>query len=62
MATKFIKLTAEGGGAMILNVEHIVGIVEHDGRVYIRTIDDKGADRVMNTIGEIEEVLAAAVK
>lgn len=57
---KFIKLTAEGGGAMILNVEHIVGIVEHAGKVWIRTIDDKGADRVLNTIAEIEEVLAAA--
>ena len=49
----FIKLTTESGGTMLVNVNHLIGVVEHNGKVYIRTVDDKGADRVMESINEI---------
>lgn len=56
----FIKLTTEHGGTMLVNVNHLIGIVEHNGKVFIRTVDDKGADRVMESITEIAGLIAAA--
>lgn len=56
----FIRLTSEHGGAMLVNVNHLIGVVEHNGKVYIRTLDDKGADRVLESINEVIELINAA--
>jgi outer membrane usher protein FimD/PapC len=57
----FIKLTSESGGAMLVNVNHLIGVVEHNGQVYIRTVDDKGADRVLEGINDVITLINAAM-
>ena len=54
---RFAQFTTESGGTMLVNAEHIIGIVEHNGKVWIRTIDDKGADRIMETMAEVINIL-----
>lgn len=54
---RFAQFTTESGGAMLVNAEHIIGIVEHNGKVWIRTVDDKGADRIMETMAEVINIL-----
>lgn len=56
----FIKLTTESGGTMLVNIKHLIGIVEHNGKVFIRTVDDKGADRVMENMNDIIALINAA--
>jgi hypothetical protein len=34
-------------------------VVEHRGKVMIRTVDDRGSDTILDTIDEVVEKLAA---
>lgn len=57
--TKFIEFTNESGGKYLVNIDHLIGIVEHRGTVMIRTVDDRGADTILDTIDEVLEKLKA---
>jgi len=57
----FVTFTAaDGGGRMVVNLQHIIGLVENRGRVYIRTLDDKGADEIIETMDQVIDILKSA--
>ena len=56
---KFIEFINETGGKYLVNVDLLIGVVEHRGKVMIRTIDDRGSDTILDTIDEVVEKLAA---
>lgn len=55
--SKFIDFTNESGGKFLINVDHLIGVVEHRGKVMIRTVDDRGADTILDTAEEVVEKL-----
>jgi hypothetical protein len=56
---KFVEFINETGGKYLVNVDLLIGVVEHRGKVMIRTIDDRGSDTILDTIDEVVEKLAA---
>lgn len=56
---QFIEFINESGGKFLINVNHLIGIVEHRGKVMIRTVDDRGPDMILDTIDEVLTKLAA---
>ncbi len=56
---KFVEFINETGGKYLVNVDLLIGIVEHRGKVMIRTVDDRGSDTILDTIDEVVEKLAA---
>ena len=56
---KFIEFINETGGKYLVNVDLLIGVVEHRGKVMIRTVDDRGSDTILDTIDEVVEKLAA---
>ena len=56
---KFVEFINETGGKYLVNVDLLIGVVEHRGKVMIRTIDDRGSDTILDTIDEVIEKLAA---
>ena len=56
---KFVEFINETGGKYLVNVDLLIGVVEHRGKVMIRTVDDRGADTILDTIDEVVEKLAA---
>ena len=56
---KFIEFINETGGKYLVNVDLLIGVVEHRGKVMIRTVDDRGSDTILDTIDEVMEKLAA---
>jgi hypothetical protein len=56
---KFVEFINETGGKYLVNVDLLIGVVEHRGKVMIRTVDDRGSDTILDTIDEVVEKLAA---
>jgi hypothetical protein len=56
---KFVEFINETGGKYLVNVDLLIGVVEHRGKVMIRTIDDRGSDTILDNIDEVVEKLAA---
>ena len=56
---KFIEFINETGGKYLVNVDLLIGVVEHRGKVMIRTVDDRGSDTILDTIDEVIEKIAA---
>jgi hypothetical protein len=56
---KFVEFINETGGKYLVNVDLLIGVVEHRGKVMIRTIDDRGSDTILDTMDEVLEKLAA---
>lgn len=56
---QFVEFINESGGKYMVNVNHLIAIVEHRGKVMIRTVDDRGPDTILDTIDEVVEKLAA---
>ena len=56
---KFGEFINETGGKYLVNVDLLIGVVEHRGKVMIRTVDDRGSDTILDTIDEVVEKLAA---
>ena len=56
---KFIEFINETGGKYLVNVDLLIGVVEHRGKVMIRTVDDRGSDTILDTIDEVMEKIAA---
>ena len=56
---KFIEFINETGGKYLVNVDLLIGVVEHRGKVMIRTVDDRGSDTILDTMDEVLEKLAA---
>ena len=56
---KFVEFINETGGKYLVNVDLLIGVVEHRGKVMIRTVDDRGSDTILDTIDEVMEKLAA---
>ena len=56
---KFVEFINETGGKYLVNIDLLIGVVEHRGKVMIRTIDDRGSDTILDTIDEVVEKLAA---
>lgn len=56
---KFVEFINETGGKYLVNVDLLIGVVEHRGKVMIRTIDDRGSDTILDTMDEVIEKLAA---
>lgn len=57
---KFVEFVNESGGKYLVNINHLIGIVEHRGRVMIRTVDDRGPDLILDTVEEVISKLEAA--
>lgn len=56
---QFVEFINESGGKYLVNVNHLIGVVEHRGKVMIRTVDDRGPDTILDTIDEVVAKLAA---
>jgi hypothetical protein len=56
---KFVEFINETGGKYLVNVDLLIGVVEHRGKVMIRTVDDRGSDTILDTMDEVLEKLAA---
>jgi len=56
---KFVEFINETGGKYLVNIDLLIGVVEHRGKVMIRTVDDRGSDTILDTIDEVVEKLAA---
>ena len=56
---KFVEFINETGGKYLVNVDLLIGVVEHRGKVMIRTVDDRGSDTILDTIDEVVEKLVA---
>jgi hypothetical protein len=56
---KFVEFINETGGKYLVNVDLLIGVVEHRGKVMIRTVDDRGSDTILDTIDEVVEKLTA---
>jgi hypothetical protein len=56
---KFVEFINETGGKYLVNVDLLIGVVEHRGKVMIRTVDDRGSDTILDTMDEVIEKLAA---
>jgi len=56
---KFVEFINETGGKYLVNVDLLIGVVEHRGKVMIRTVDDRGSDTILDTIDKVVEKLAA---
>ena len=56
---RFIEFFNETGGKYLVNLDLLIGVVEHRGKVMIRTVDDRGSDAILDTIDEVIEKLAA---
>ena len=56
---KFVEFINETGGKYLVNVDLLIGVVEHRGKVMIRTVDDRGSDVILDTMDEVLEKLAA---
>ncbi len=56
---KFVEFINVTGGKYLVNVDLLIGVVEHRGKVMIRTVDDRGSDTILDTIDEVVEKLAA---
>jgi hypothetical protein len=52
---KFVEFINETGGKYLVNVDLLIGVVEHRGKVMIRTVDDRGSDTILDTIDEVVE-------
>jgi len=56
---KFVEFINETGGKYLVNVDLLIGVVEHRGKVMIRTVDDRGSDTILDTMDEVLEKLTA---
>lgn len=56
---QFVEFINESGGKYLVNVKHLIGVVEHRGKVMIRTVDDRGPDTILDTMEEVIEKLSA---
>ena len=56
---RFIEFINETGGKYLVNLDLLIGVVEHRGKVMIRTVDDRGSDAILDTIDDVIEKLAA---
>ena len=57
---KFVQFTNESGGPFLIQLDKLIGVVEHRGKVMIRTVDDRGADLILETMDEVKEIIRKA--
>lgn len=57
---KFVQFTNESGSPYLVQLEKLIGVVEHRGKVMIRTVDDRGADLILETIDEVKAIIRKA--